>query len=484
MVGLVISRYGDGTNSNQHREEIEMGKKSSFIIVFLLFICLTGLSACGRSQTISPLPSEAVTMTSAHPTEAATLASPPPTEAATLTSPPPTETATATIAPTPTEIVDVAARLGFHTTQATGRKKYVVILADFPDVKRQFSTDKLSSRMLDFVSAYFSAASYQQLKFEGTMTQRYTLPHPVSYYKISPVNLQVDRKKVLSLVNDVVNAADADIEFGSDLYVMIALGATNQEYGMVGYSAVPGMLGFKSDSPITTKSGEVISNAVVFCENAHLGTFIHDTLHMLGGVINDKRMTPCLYDQDLQAKYTGGDDWAKILVNMGFWDPLSSHFPYKRELPPAGLSSWTKLRLGWIDPAKIALVKPGETTTVRLDPLSSSDSDTLVIRIPLSDNTYYLIENRQPIDSDINLPSSGVLILYADDSVDECRHGNAPVKIMDANPDIPYFNDAAFDIGKKSVYIDDKNNLAIVLLKKDGLSYEIQITTPDQVKAE
>ena len=120
---------------------------------------------------------------------------------------------------------------------------------------------------------------------------------------------------------------------------------------------------------------------------------------------------------------------------MGFWDLLSSHMPYNKELPPTGLSSWTKIRLVWIDPTKIALVNPGETTTVRLDPLSSDDAETLVIRIPLSDSAYYLIENRQPIESDVNLPSFGVLILYTDDSVNEGRHGNAPVKIMGANPD-------------------------------------------------
>jgi len=362
-----------------------------------------------------------------------------------------------------------------------GQKKYVVILADFPDVERKMPIGKLSTRMLDFVNNYFNATSYQKLNFEGSITRRYMLPHPVGYYKISSSNMEVDRNKVLSLVNDVVNAADADVQFSKDLYVMIALGATNKEYGMIGYSAVPGMLKFTSDAPITTQSGEEIVNGVVFCENAHLGTFVHDTLHMLGGVIDGKRMTPCLYDQDLQAVYHDEENWVKNLINMGFWDPLSSHFPYDRQLPPAGLSSWTKLRLNWIDPDKIVLVRPGETTTVRLDPLAGENGTTLVVKIPLSENTYYLVENRQPVSSDVNLPSSGVLILYADDSVDECRHGDAPVRIMDANPDVPYMNDAAYDIGKNSVFIDTINGVAISLLKKDGVVYEIQITTPDKI---
>ena len=453
----------------------QMVKKLDLFLVLWSCLCISILPACSSDQSggISPQPSF-------DPTETTMPTIPPPAATATPTELPPSETLVPIITPTPTKKNDMELRLGLHTTQAVGEKKYVVILADFPDVERKMPIEKLSARMVYFMSEYFTDASYHKLDFEGVITKRYMLPHPVGYYKISPHNLEVDRNKVLSLVSDVVNAADADIQFSKDLYVMISLGATMDEYGMIGYSAVPGMLGFKSDLPITTQSGEEIVNAVVFCENAHLGTFIHDTLHMLGGVIDNKRVTPCLYDQDLQAIYTSADDWAKILINMGFWDPLSSHFPYDRGLPPSGLSSWTKLRLNWIDPAKIALVLPGQTTNVRLDPLADENGATLVVKIPISDSTYYLVENRQPVLSDVNLPSSGILILYADDRVDEGRHGNGPVKIMDANPQVPYMNNAAYDIGKNSVFIDNLNGVAVVLLKKDGLVYEIQITTPDK----
>jgi M6 family metalloprotease-like protein len=455
-----------------------MVKKRYSILIIWFCACLSILPACSSNQS-----GGIDTPTSSPPTQTVSLTSPAPTRTAIPASPPPTETVVPTITPTTTEISEIDLKLGLHAAQAVGKLKFVLILADFPDVERKVPVEKLSERMLGFVGNYFNAASYQKLEFEGIMTRRYMLPHPVDYYKISPHNLQVDRNKVLSLVRDVVNAADADVQFSQDLYVMIALGATNNEYGMIGYSAVPGMLGFQSDSPILTQSGEEILNAVVFCENAHLGTFIHDTLHMLGGVVDSQRMTPCLYDQDLQALYTDPADWAKVLINMGFWDPLSSHFPYDRALPPSGLSSWTKLRLKWIDPARIILVHPGETTTVRLDPLASQDGTTLLIKIPLSESTYYLVENRQPVLSDVNLPSSGVLILYADDRVVEGRHGNAPVRIMDANPQVPYMNAAAYDIGKNSVFLDTKNGVAIVLLKKDGLVYEIQITTPDKVSS-
>ena len=43
-------------------------------------------------------------------------------------------------------------------------------------------------------------------------------------------------------------------------------------------------------------------------------------------------------------------------------------------------------------------------------------------------------------------------------------------------------NDAAYDIGENDRFIDEENNLAIVLLRKVDLSYEILITTPEQAR--
>jgi hypothetical protein len=52
---------------------------------------------------------------------------------------------------------------------------------------------------------------------------------------------------------------------------------------------------------------------------------------------------------------------------------------------------------------------------------------------------------------------------------------------MDANPSVPYLQGAALDIGKKEIFKDTQNNLAIILLRKVDLSYEIKITAADKV---
>lgn len=105
------------------------------------------------------------------------------------------------------------------------------------------------------------------------------------------------------------------------------------------------------------------------------------------------------------------------------------------------------MRLNWIDSAKIRVVPPGEKAELVLGPLEDSSAKTLVVKIPITASTYYLVENRQPIGFDKNLPGSGVLVLFADDSVAECRHGKAPVKLVAADPSVPHLEGAAFEVG-------------------------------------
>jgi M6 family metalloprotease-like protein len=445
------------------------------LICMLLIVVL--FTACQKPTTIPAIPT---TLFVPQVTSTTASAAPEAITATALAVPGVTTTTTPAVTelkPAVPSMITSEATLGIHTTKARGEQRFISVLVNFPDVKRTISENFIRDRMTKVVSDYFTEVSYNNLVLKGDVTKIYKLLNPVSAYRISPYNLEVDPERVISLVNDSVNAADADVNFSNYTYISIHLGATPNEYGMIGYCAVPGMLGWQAKQAIAAKSGEIIQNAAVYCENAHVGTYVHDFLHMIGGEVDDQRMTPCLYDHDLQLKNSSPEDWSKCLVNMGFWDPLSSHWPYNKELPPAGLSSWTKLRLGWIDAQKIALIKKGQTTTVNLGPLADGNSSKLVIKIPLTTTTYYLIENRQPVASDKNLPASGVLILYCNDAVEECRNGKAPVRIMDANPSVPYMNDAAYDIGKKTKYVDTQNNLAIILEKKDGLTYLIRVTT-------
>jgi len=357
-------------------------------------------------------------------------------------------------------------------------KQGLIILTEFPDIKHEVKRSFVQQQFFGQLNDYVQQMSYQKVCIGGEVTERwYRMPYPVSHYKISPRNLEVDRSRVSNLIRDVLTAVDQEVHLSKYSFAAIFMGARREEYGMVGLCGYPGMLGWSSREILKTKSGQVVQGGIaLFSYQAHLGTLFHDVAHTLGGLKDGKRVVPCLYDHDLQAKPGPlREVFRRATINMGFWDPMSCHF-YKYEIPPPGISSWTKMRLNWIDPSKIRIVSPKEKTEVLLGPLEDGSAEVLAIKIPLSKTTYYLIENRQPIGNDQFLPGSGVLMMVADDTIPECQQGKAPVKLVNANPAIPYLEGAAFDIGKKETFVDDKNRLKIQLVKKIGQSYRILIS--------
>ena len=357
-------------------------------------------------------------------------------------------------------------------------EKGIVILVEFPDVSHDVNRDFVQKRFSQHLNDYVKEMSYNKVSLKIDVTKKWhTLPDSVSKYRISPRNLEVDKSRVRKIIDDALNAVDKDVDFSEYSFTAIVMGAKVTEYGMIGLCGYPGMLGWGTEDVLKTKSGQLVKGGVaIFSFQAHLGTFFHDIAHILGGVKGGKRKIPCLYDHDLQAKPGPmRETFVDSTINMGFWDPMSCHY-FKRESPPPGISSWTKMRLNWIQQSKIKIIKKVEKTEFILGPLEDGSAEVLSAKIPISDNTYYLIENRQPIGYDKNLPGSGVLIMYADDSIAECRHGKAPVKLIDADSSVPHLEGAAFDIGKKSSFRDEKNRIKIELKEKIGNSYRIIVS--------
>jgi len=213
----------------------------------------------------------------------------------------------------------------------------------------------------------------------------------------------------------------------------------------------------------------------IYCENAHVGVVFHDMAHIMGGVQGSRRVIPCLYDHDLQAQQGPfRKHYQFYLINVGFFDPMSCHF-YKLKQGPPGPCAWTKLRLDWIEPRRMVEVSRGESRTLVLGPLSRKDSEVHVAKVPIATSTYYLVENRQPAGPDRNLPSHGVLISFCDDDIPECRHGKAPIRLVNAHPSVPELRGAPFVCDGKKMYRDEKQRISIELLGQRGGDFRIRV---------
>lgn len=356
-------------------------------------------------------------------------------------------------------------------------RRGLVILVEFPGTQLRVDTAYVGGRFRD-LDRYVREMSYGATGVENHLSGWHRMPDPLERYTISPINLQVDKSRVVKLIQDAIDAADSGNDFSRHDHVVVFLRARFTDYGMVGLCGYPGMLGWQQAVPFKTRSGQPVPGGVaIFTVSAHLGTLFHDCAHVWGGVRDGKRVVPCLYDHDLQIQYPTIDrGWANALINMGFWDPMSCH-AYKRELPPPGISSWTRLRLGWMPPGKVRAIGPEEASAeVLLGPLEDAAAETSVIRVPFAPDRFLLVENRQPIGGfDPHLPGHGVLVMKADDRIAECRFGRAPVRLIDADPGRRFLTGAAFDLPDRAVCDDAESGVRITLLDKAGPSYRIRV---------
>ncbi|MBU2623662.1 MAG: hypothetical protein KKD92_15235 [Proteobacteria bacterium] len=368
---------------------------------------------------------------------------------------------------------------------ALGVQRILILGVSFPDIKPERSLEQIREHVLEKAARYYAKASYGKTTLVGDIKGWYVLPHPLDKYKIAPENINVDRRRVWRLVEDAFNAAERDVVLTQYSHIVIVVGVRTGPgvgYGMIAYSANPGMLtlggmryGRARMERIETRGGQHFNGGIiVVAQNAHVGHIVHDLAHALGGVVKGRRPIPDLYDTVLQGKVgpLSREAYAKFTIFMGPWDVMSRHF-IKRGEPPPGISSFTRLRMGWIEDDQVVEVTPGESRAVTLQPLGGGKG-ILVIRIPGRWGTYYLLENRQKLPGDPILPSTGLLVLHVDESRED---GDGIVRVLDANSKVPDFGDAAVGVSLgQTPSVRLPRDVAIEVLWQQGMDLTLMIT--------
>jgi M6 family metalloprotease-like protein len=126
----------------------------------------------------------------------------------------------------------------------------------------------------------------------------------------------------------------------------------------------------------TIQSGVGGANACDGSALMPIGTIAHETGHAFG--------LPDLYDTGLNG--------AEATQGIGEWGLMGSG-SYASPNSPSRMEAWSLFELGWV---KIDTLKSGRN--VRLSPVASSDT-VLYLPLPGTDE-FYLLENRQPQESD------------------------------------------------------------------------------------
>lgn len=368
---------------------------------------------------------------------------------------------------------------------ALGAQRVLVLAVSFPGVPTDMPLRKVKERALDNVADYYAKASYGKTTITGEVKGWYQLPRPLEDYRVSPYNINVDPARVRQLLEDAFSAAEKEVSFNQYNHIIVVVGVRTSPgvgYGMIAYSANPGMLqkglmrkGRAKMDTIITRGGQSFNRGIiVVAQNALLGHIVHDLAHAMGGTVEGKRPIPDLYDTVAQGKVgpLTHESYPKFAYFMGPWDVMSQHFT-KRDQPPPGMSSFTRLRMGWIGDEQVVKVSPGESRAVTLQPLGTGRG-ILVIRVPGRGGTYYLIENQQELPGGPELPVAGLLVLHVDESRED---GDGIVRVVDANPKVPHFGAATYGVGLgQTPSVNLSRDMAVEVLWQRNMDLTVMVT--------
>jgi hypothetical protein len=389
----------------------------------------------------------------------------------------------------PTKPVKEDPVLGPQSQQSLGEQRVLVVAVRFPDLQPRLSLQQIRRRAVDDLNHYVREQSYGLTWVKADFRGWVTLPDSLPKYRIRPYNFEVDLTRLRKLIQDTMTAIENEVDFSQYHHMLIIPGAftgRGKGYGMICLCANPGMLGtvrkrgyyYRRYVMVDSKGGKPFQGGIsIAAENAHPGMFPYDFLYYLGGLYENRRLVPCQYDFERQSDPSVPRGFRNMSIYMGPWDIMSQMF-VKKDKPSQGISSFTKIRLGWITANQVILVRPGETKYVFLSPLAKN-GDILAVKIPLERGQYYLVENRQPIGSDRFLPDSGILVLKVNPDVAE---GSGPVRVMDADPGSPHFSHATFrlDQSNRTIFKDNENNIAVIPLWSETGNQGVLVTSKEK----
>jgi M6 family metalloprotease-like protein len=342
----------------------------------------------------------------------------------------------------------------------TKNVRIIVILDEFPDSLHKVSRDVIQKRIFTEVSDYYKETSYGLVNITGDVVPNWIMMRdPISSYgdftKLIGSDV-LDRE--FKLAFDLVKAADDQVDFKKYDKVVIIIPQVIR-------------VNFSLMQPIKTNDCD-ISFVTVQREDSPATIIAHELGHSLG--------LPDLYDHSMAQD---GGSTAAGAIYLGSWCLMSNAVGEQ-------FGGFSKVELGWIPEEQIAKMASGSKQVVSLAPLEVKTDGIQIIRIAKAGEAgitrYYLVEARRKIGSDKSLPDEGILITSVDE--EKAIRGwsisvkiNGPpgfVKLMKPDPDSNGLNHATFNLGqgKKNIFTDASQNLAVVILSSDPKGYGVLIT--------
>lgn len=301
-------------------------------------------------------------------------------------------------------------------TQFLGKKKGIVILAEFPDVHFKEGHDAAKYKEIlntpgyttdegfkGSVADYFHDQSNGLFELGFDVLGPYVAANNSEYYgqndadgyDLHPEELIAEMCKA---ADDEVNFADYDWDGDGEVdEVFVVYAGMGEADSYIENTIWPHMWSLEeTGTPLTLDN---VSINIYACSNeldisnsiTGIGTFCHEFSHCMG--------LPDLYD----VFYDG-------YFGMSDFDLMSSGSYNGNSFCPAGYTAYEKMVCGWQEPIVLA---DEDVNISRMQPISEY-GNTYILYNDAHPDEYYLIENRQKTQWDSHLPGKGLMITHVD----------------------------------------------------------------------
>ncbi|HXY82113.1 MAG TPA: M6 family metalloprotease domain-containing protein, partial [Candidatus Saccharimonadales bacterium] len=305
-----------------------------------------------------------------------------------------------------------------HFAPVSGVLRVAVIAAQFANINATVSTSQIKQEW-SVVNQYYQEVSYGTVKLQVDVYGWYSLPYPEAYYGKDCLGIDdadcSGSDGSWHIAQDAITLAQHDLNVNNyDYFSFVHSGNGEESSGVkddVWSVTYLGGVWLQTGGKSITKFSiipELEAGGAV-----PIGVYAHEFGHQLG--------LPDLYN--IQTGRTIMGPWT--LMDAGLWNgnpPGSS---------PAHFDSWCKTQLGFISGTSLAIANSGTVSTYTIDPTELPTTNIHAVEVPVSPtlppSQYYLVEVREQVGFDQALPSSGVLILYVDETLQVGR-----IRVMNA----------------------------------------------------
>jgi immune inhibitor A len=287
-----------------------------------------------------------------------------------------------------------------------GTLRVIVVLVDFSDQEMAETTQHFEELFFSTgvlpngsVKEYFDEVTNGLVTITGQVVGPYRLPRTLAEYAHGESGTGMAAPNARTMARDAAVAADPHVNFGPydndgngfvDAFIVVHAGPGAEQTGSTGH--IWSHKWVLSGGEYVTDTTKIFAYLTV-PEDARIGVCAHELGHLLFGF-------PDLYDTDNTSEGIG--NWC--LMAGGSWNGGGD--------VPAHPSAWCKAQQAWVTVQNV-------TANATLTIADVKDSNTVyrLWKDGAPGQEYFLLENRQKVRYDAQLPGDGLLIWHLDDAI-------------------------------------------------------------------